>query len=134
MRFCKSANIERFPQEFCFQLTKEEAETIASKSQFVTLNIRGNLRGTNIKKLPYAFTEQGIAMLSAVRQSEIAVKISIVILPYTKNITIVTSTPKGHISIVEIHYPWVTFISRGRQIIGAVKFYSTNISYFINFI
>ena len=32
-------NIERFPQEFCFQLTKEEAEAIASKSQFVTLNI-----------------------------------------------------------------------------------------------
>ena len=73
-------NIERFPQEFCFQLTKEEAETIASKSQFVTLNIRGNLRGTNIKKLPYAFTEQGIAMLSAVLRSEIAVKISIVIM------------------------------------------------------
>lgn len=73
-------NIERFPQEFCFQLTKEEAEAVASKSQFVTLNIRGNLRGTNIKKLPYAFTEQGIAMLSAVLRSEIAVKISIVIM------------------------------------------------------
>jgi len=73
-------NIERFPKEFCFQLTKEEAEAIASKSQFVTLNISGNLRGTNIKKLPYAFTEQGVAMLSAVLRSEIAIKISILIM------------------------------------------------------
>ena len=48
-------NIQRFPADFRFQLTMEEC----SKSQIVTLNAG---RGQNIKKLPYAFTEQGVAM------------------------------------------------------------------------
>ena len=52
-------NIQRFPADFRFQLTMEEC----SKSQIVTLNTG---RGQNIKKLPYAFTEQGVAMLSSV--------------------------------------------------------------------
>ena len=72
-------NIERFPNEFCFQLNKEESES-CSKSQFVILNKSGNLRGSNIKNLPYAFTEQGVAMLSAVLRSQIAVKVSIEIM------------------------------------------------------
>ena len=72
-------NIERFPGQFCFQLNKDEAEA-CSKSQFVTLNSMGNLRGLNIKKLPYAFTEQGVAMLSAVLRSKIAIQISIAIM------------------------------------------------------
>ena len=46
----------------------------------MTLNVRGNLRGTNIKKLPYVFTEQGVAMLSAVLHSETAIKVSIEIM------------------------------------------------------
>ena len=54
-------NIERFPDRFMFKLNKVEAES-CSKSQFVTLNEKGNFRGQNIKKLPYAFTEQGVAM------------------------------------------------------------------------
>ena len=73
-------NIERFPEQFCFQLTREETDILCSKSQIVTLNVRGNLRGTNIKKLPYVFTEQGVAMLSAVLHSETAIKISIEIM------------------------------------------------------
>lgn len=73
-------NMERFPEQFCFQLTREETDILCSKSQIVTLNIRGNLRGTNIKKLPYAFTEQGVAMLSAVLHSETAIKVSIEIM------------------------------------------------------
>ncbi len=55
-------NIERFPDRFMFKLNKVEAES-CSKSQFVTLNEKGNFRGQNIKKLPYAFTEQGVYML-----------------------------------------------------------------------
>ena len=47
-------NIDRFPDDFMFQLNKEEAE--ASRSHFATLNGRGS----NIKHLPYAFTENGI--------------------------------------------------------------------------
>lgn len=52
----------------------------SSASPFVTLNNSGNLRGSNIKYLPYAFTEQGVAMLSAVLRSEKAVQVSIEIM------------------------------------------------------
>ncbi len=58
-------NINRFPADFMFELTRDEAEAISrSRSQIVTLK-----RGQNIKYLPYAFTEQGIAMLSSVLRS-----------------------------------------------------------------
>lgn len=66
-------NIERFPEEFCFQLVEEEFQPL--RCQFVTLNSKG--RGQHRKYLPYVFTEQGIAMLSALLKSEIAVKVSI---------------------------------------------------------
>ncbi|MBO4699744.1 ORF6N domain-containing protein [bacterium] len=54
-------NIERFPERFMFQLTKEEMFSIesCSRSQFVILNEKKS-RGSNIKYLPYAFTEQGM--------------------------------------------------------------------------
>jgi len=60
-------NIERFPERFMFQLTKEEMFSIesCSRSQFVILNEKKS-RGSNIKYLPYAFTEQGIYMLMTV--------------------------------------------------------------------
>ena len=73
-------NSERFPKEFCFQLTKEETESISPKSQIATLNVSGNLRGSNIKKMPFAFTEQGVAMLSTVLKSDTAVSMSIQIM------------------------------------------------------
>ena len=63
-------NIERFPEDFMFQLTKEEC----SKSQIATLN---EGRGHNIKKLPYAFTENGVAMLNSVLRSKTAVEANI---------------------------------------------------------
>lgn len=117
-------NIERFPEEFCFQLTKEEVEILRSKiatlntensflrsqnetskseiptlksqfatsrSQFVTLNTEDSFlksqivtskkenRGGN-RYLPYAFTEQGVAMLASILKSETAVKVSIQIM------------------------------------------------------
>lgn len=56
-------NPERFPAHFRFQLTIEEC----SRSQIATLN---NARGQNIKYLPYAYTKQGVAMLSAVLKSD----------------------------------------------------------------
>lgn len=85
-------NLERFPEDFMFQLTKEEAnKTLFSRSQFVTLKeevtdsegykeSRSHFatlkitRGENIKYLPYAFTENGIAMLSSVLKSSTANK------------------------------------------------------------
>ena len=63
-------NIERFPENFRFQLTAEEYASL--RSQFVTSNGRGGRR-----YLPYAFTEQGIAMLSGVLRSDVAVQMSI---------------------------------------------------------
>ena len=66
-------NADRFPSDFMFQLTTKEAQR--SRSQIVTLN-----RGENIKYLPYAFTEQGVAMLSSVLRSERAVKVNIAIM------------------------------------------------------
>ena len=68
-------NIERFPEEFCFQLTKEEY--IFLRSQFVTSKEQTNIgRGGN-RYLPYVFTEYGIIMLSGLLKSEIAVEINI---------------------------------------------------------
>ena len=64
-------NIERFPEDFMFQLTKEEFENW--KSQFVTS--KSIIMGA--RKLPYAFTEQGIAMLSSVLKSQTAVDVNI---------------------------------------------------------
>ena len=58
-----------------FQLTRDEIDNL--KSQIVTLNTG---RGSNIKYLPFAFTEQGCAMLSLVLKSETAVKVSIQIM------------------------------------------------------
>jgi phage regulator Rha-like protein len=66
-------NIERFPSHYMFELSKEETEI--SRSQFATLK-----QGENIKYLPYAFTEHGILMLSAVLKSQKAISISIQII------------------------------------------------------
>jgi phage regulator Rha-like protein len=67
-------NIERFPKDFMFQLTKVESEAV-SRSQIVTLK-----QGQNIKFLPYAFTEQGVSMLSGVLNSAIAIQVHIQII------------------------------------------------------
>jgi len=86
-------NLGRFPADFMFQLTDEEAESLkpqiatsSSRSQFATLNdgSRSHFvtlkRGQNIKYLPYAFTRNGVNMLAAVLRSEIAVQRSIFIM------------------------------------------------------
>ena len=67
-------NIERFPEEFCFQLNKEEF--INWKSQIVI----SNPDKMGLRKVPYAFTEQGVAMLSAVLKSDRAIAASILIM------------------------------------------------------
>ena len=73
-------NINRFPEEFCFQITIEELEKLSSRSQIATLNKSNNYRGYNIKYLPYVLTEQGIMMISALLKSDIAVKVNIQII------------------------------------------------------
>ena len=87
-------NKQRFPENFCFQLTDEEYEALRCKnvtlnqdtiqenidnslrSQFATLNENIG-RGKHRKYLPYAFTEQGIAMLSGLLKNDIAIQVSI---------------------------------------------------------
>jgi len=64
-------NAERFPEDFMFQLSADESE--AMRSQIVIASRR------NIRFQPYAFTEHGVAMLSAVLRSERAVQMSILI-------------------------------------------------------
>jgi hypothetical protein len=68
-------NIERFPADFMFQLSVEEAASL--RSQIVTLKVA---RGLHRKYLPYAFTEQGVAMLSSVLRSPRAVQVNIEIM------------------------------------------------------
>lgn len=68
-------NTERFPETFCFQLTSDEWEFL--RSQIVTLNAG---RGQHRKYLPFVFTEQGIAMLSSVLKSTVAIRVSIEIM------------------------------------------------------
>ena len=70
-------NISRFPEDFMFQLTKEEIPDEFLKSQIATLNESGNNRGLHIKKLPYAFTEQGVYMLATVLRGDLAEQQSI---------------------------------------------------------
>jgi phage regulator Rha-like protein len=65
-------NIGRFPKEFMFQLTKKEYENL--KSQFVTSSWGGR------RKLPYAFTEHGVIMLSSVLNSKVATQINIAVI------------------------------------------------------
>lgn len=69
-------NIDRFPENFRFQLTQDEFETISLRSQIVTSSLNYGGR----RYLPYVFSEQGIAMLSAVLRSDVAVKVSIEIM------------------------------------------------------
>ena len=66
-------NIRRFPEDFMFQLTHEETQSL--RSQIVTLK-----RGQHLKYLPYAFTEHGILMLSSVLNSEKAIQVNIQIM------------------------------------------------------
>ena len=68
-------NIERFPEDFCFQLTDNEFSIL--KSQFVILNLKTNNGKVTRKYNPYVFTEKGIVMLSGLLKSEIAINISI---------------------------------------------------------
>lgn len=66
-------NIERFPERFCFQLAENELENL--KSQFVISSLTREKYGGR-RKVPYVFTEQGIAMMSGLLRNEIAIRVS----------------------------------------------------------
>ena len=68
-------NIERFPEDFCFQLTDEEVENL--RFQFGTLNKKINNGKVTRKYLPYVYTEQGISMLAGILKNDISIQVSI---------------------------------------------------------
>ncbi|HLP63493.1 ORF6N domain-containing protein [Flavobacterium sp.] len=89
-------NIERFPEDFMFELTQVEYEIL--RSQIGTLK-----RGEHAKYLPMAFTEQGIAMLSSVLNSSTAIKVNIqIIRVFTKIRQVLTDTMSMKLEIEEI--------------------------------
>ena len=74
-------NLERFPDDFMFALSDEEYKSlrISMRSQFVTSN-EGPRRDKYTRYAPFAFTEQGVAMLSSVLRSDVAIKANIAIM------------------------------------------------------
>jgi hypothetical protein len=74
-------NLLRFPEDFMFQLTLEEGRQVEClRSQIVTLNMEKEGRGKHRKYAPYAFNEQGVAMMSSVLTSERAILVNIAII------------------------------------------------------
>jgi hypothetical protein len=71
-------NIDRFPEDFMFELTQDEYSLL--RSQIVTLENEGSLKGRHSKYAAYAFTEQGVAMLSSILKSKTAVHVNISIM------------------------------------------------------
>lgn len=77
-------NLERFPEDFMFQLSLEEWQYL--KSEIVPSNqnrsqiVTGSQKHREVKSLPYAFTEQGVAMLSSVLRSKKAIHVNIAIM------------------------------------------------------
>lgn len=121
-------NSNRFPEDFMFQLTQDEAirsrsqfvilkkEDISLRSQNATLNTK---RGQNIKYLSYAFTRNGIAMLSSVLRSDTAVEVNIRIMraftmiPQLVNYNIHTRYNEQFLTDLKKHnaqYPEIVFI------------------------
>ena len=93
-------NIARFPEDFMFELTENEFNSL--RSQFVTSN-RGGIR-----YMPFAFTEQGIAMLSSVLNSEKAIDINISIIRAfvtIRQFTMTYSELKDRILAIENQFP-----------------------------
>ena len=76
-------NVERFPGDFMFQLTKEEWDSLKSRNEYAialtsqNVILKKNGRGQHSKYLPFAFTREGIAMLSGLLRSEVAVQANI---------------------------------------------------------
>ncbi len=81
-------NLKRFPSDFMFRLNENEAIGF-SRSQFVILK-----KGKNIKYFPYAFTENGVAMLSSILNSERAIQVNIQIMRTFTKLRAIISTHK----------------------------------------
>ncbi len=109
-------NLERFPVDFMFQVTKEEFENW--KSQIVTS--KGDVMG--LRKLPRAFTEQGVAMLSSVLRSKRAIVINIEIMrTFTKLREMLSTHRELQKQIDEIEKKYSDHDNKIRMILDAIK-------------
>jgi hypothetical protein len=106
-------NIDRFPEDFMFQLTKKEYENL--RSQIVTfedLDGKGRFR----KYLPYVFTEQGVAMLSGILKSERAIKVNIAIMrAFVRIKNIINSKQELQNSIDFLRYELLVMKAQNKQ-------------------
>ena len=108
-------NIERFPQDFMFQLSAKEFANL--KSQFVTSSWGGIRRAT-----PYAFTEQGVAMLSSVLRSRRAVQVNIAIMrTFVRLRRILSSHKKLAEKLAELEGKIQTHDEQIRSIFDAIR-------------
>lgn len=117
-------NIKRFPEDFMFQLSWEEVESL--RSQIVTLNSRSQIatlkQGQNIKYLPYAFTEQGVAMLSSVLNNERAIQVNILIMrAFTKLREILLTHKELAAKIETLEKKYTEHGQTIKEIFGAIK-------------
>ena len=92
------ANISRFPSDFMFELTKEEFEVLRCRN--FTSNNRGGTR-----YMPYAFTQEGVAMLSGLLRSEVAIKANIYIMrAFVRMRSTLASVERLSMDIVEMRH------------------------------
>ncbi len=116
-----SRNSSRFPKDFMFQLNKEEFNNL--KFQSGTSSLRNNKTGWGgTRKLPHAFTEQGVAMLSSVLRSERAVQVNILIMRAFIKLREVLSTHKELAQkLKELELKFVGHDEQIRDIIEAIN-------------
>jgi len=96
-------NLERFPQDFMLELTKEENDSL--RSQNATLK-----RGEHSKYLPYAFTEHGVLMLSSVLNSKKAIQVNIQIMRAFTKLRDVLATHKDLQKKIEEHDKQIKYV------------------------
>lgn len=107
-------NIRRFPEDFMFQLSWEELD---SRSQFATMK-----RGKNIKYLPCVFTEQGVAMLSSVLNSERAIQVNILIMrAFTRLKELLLTHKELALKIEKLESKYVEHDDKIQAIFDAIK-------------
>lgn len=104
-------HLKRFPEDFMFQLSVTEFENL--KSQFVTSSWGGT------RKLPFVFTEQGVAMLSGILNSDRAISVNIQIMRiFTKIRQMLTDTTELRLDIEKIKRNWITRIRTWKLCLG----------------
>ena len=107
-------NLKRFPDDFMYQLTRQEIMNL--KSQFVTSSWGG------VRKLPYVFTEQGVAMLSSILNSERAIHVNIRIMRAFVKLKELLLTHKDlSIRIDKLERQYVTHDEKIKDIFEAIR-------------